>query len=95
MAKNTGRKSRVSFGNRTIMGQFLRGRAPVPNIKTGKFAFKKRATTVQSACSAESNEGTVNEEGCLTTQAFIENFAGSMPDFPEIERLEVQERESW
>ncbi len=29
----------------------------------------------------------------LTTQEFIERFAGSMPDFPDIEKLEVQEIE--
>jgi hypothetical protein len=29
----------------------------------------------------------------LTTQEFIERFAGSMPNFPDIEKLEVQERE--
>jgi len=40
--------------------------------------------------------GTVNcLRDSLTTQEFIERFAGSMPDFPEVEKLEVQERESW
>jgi hypothetical protein len=42
--------------------------------------------------------GTVNclrGSHSLTTQEFIERFAGSMPDFPEVEKLEVQERESW
>jgi hypothetical protein len=31
----------------------------------------------------------------LTTQEFIERFAGSIPDFPEIEKLDLQERDTW
>lgn len=65
----------------------VRARTQVQNTKTDQFIGRRS--------DGKPFRGLARKMGKPLTQKFIERFAGSIPDFPEVEKLDVQERDTW
>jgi hypothetical protein len=96
MARNTGRGSRIgSVKNRTQVQNPKTGRFIKRDTETGQFINQKSDVKPFKGVAKEKAQNQSVILKSPITQKFIERFAGSIPDFPEVEKLDVQERDTW